>query len=109
MGLHRDDIPFEDMEEIEKALQEQHPGFKIQCVGDSSEVPEHIKKMMEELEERMKEAICNGQCFECGKQLPCEWPLPDGVEELPEGWSIYSMMGTVDGEKIPTLICPECE
>ena len=104
MVLHRDDIPFEDMEAIEKALLEQHPGFKIQCVGDG-EVPEHIEKEMEKLEERMKETICNGQCFECSKQIPCEWPLPDGVDELPEGWSIYWMMGTTnDGEKIPTLI-----
>jgi hypothetical protein len=61
--------------------------------------------------ERMMETVCNGQCFDCGKQIPCEWPMPDGEDEkLPEGWSFYSMMGAMqDGQKIPILICPECE
>jgi hypothetical protein len=36
MALHRDDVPFEHMEEIEKALKEQYPGFKVQCVGDAN-------------------------------------------------------------------------
>jgi hypothetical protein len=104
-GIHRDDVPFEDVEQIEKAMQERFPGFKVQFVGDTD--PNKLP------DGRMMDTFIEGQCFDCDKQIPCQWPPENEGDELPKGWSMYWMKGImtieVEGNELPVLICPECE
>lgn len=103
-GIHRDDIPYEDAEKIVEALQKLHPGFKVQFVGDAPN-SEKINERMSEFDEALHECWEQGLCFDCGKEIPCDWPLEEG-QKYPDGWSRYNIIGQ---EGFYMLICPECE
>lgn len=105
--IHRDDIPFEIVEELVKALQELHPGMKIVFAGDMSpeDMTEEVTAVSESIIKRQLEHIAEGYCFDCGKICPRPWP-PEGDGTLPEGWVIYT---EIESSKNPILTCPECD
>lgn len=117
MPLHRDDIPYKDMEEIERLLKEQigkefpdADKMKVVCVGDipEEEIPDEVKKGMAQLDAKAKEYLVKGKCFDCDKPIPINWNefMESGENKpLPKGWAWCKLIG---GDNLILLICPEC-
>jgi hypothetical protein len=103
--IHRDDIPFEVIEEIERTLKEQHPGFKIICAGDTND-PELIAKAEEQhnrLIEIARLSQKNGTCVDCGAVMP-DYPERCQTQELADGWAYLAD----PGKQFMGWLCPAC-
>jgi len=107
--IHRDDIPADIAEELVRLIQEDFPeGTRVVFAGDKpGEVPQEIKDQQKILIKVAATRFYQGQCFECGTDMPLEWPPKDDEWELPDGWSISTE--TYGINDIPIFICPECE
>ncbi len=101
---HRDDIPPEVIEEMERRF----PGMKIVCVGDRpvGSDPSEADEAIGKLEQDMARSLCEGVCLNCGKQMPgfpqCEedWD----AWQPPKGWG---WIEDSDGNPMHWE-CPEC-
>ncbi len=106
--IHRDDVPADLAEEIVKNMKKDFPECKVVFAGDKpGEVPQEVQDEQAKIIKVAAQRFCKGQCFECGADMPMEWPPRDDEWELPTGWGICTEMYGIDG--IPILICPECE
>lgn len=104
---HRDDLPFEVVEQIEAAFAKIAPGFKVQFLGDHpGEMPADLKEKLEGFEQRIHEAFVEGRCMDCGKKMPGEWPPADEDKwEVPEGWHYLTQP---NGDPLG-FSCDECD
>lgn len=106
--LHRDDLPFELAEEITKKLKELHPGSTVRFEGDSP--TDKGLEIAARLDAMFKEKLARGECMDCGKKYPWEWPPPPGEEWreewTKEGWVVYT---EVNGDEPIGIVCPECD
>ncbi len=107
---HRDDLPYEVVEEIEAKFAEMFPGMKVVFAGDQPEesIPEAVRERIAELESKMSRSLATGTCCDCGKKMPGPMPVI-GVGagqrwEAPEGWSML-----LTGEKPVAFTCDECD
>ena len=70
--IHRDDIPFEVVEQIERELKELYPDKKLSFIGDTGD-PQQIAEAEElhrQFVERGKLSFKNGNCVDCGAIMP---------------------------------------
>lgn len=104
--LHRDDIPFQRAEEIEKQLKKQHPDSKVIFAGDT-DIPYDVRVAIERAKMRMQETLILGSCLECEEIIDGYIDMMEKKEafKLPDGWSMYT--NGVDGEP-SHLLCPKC-
>ena len=98
--LHRDDIPFEVVEQIEHSLREAYPDKKLVFAGDTDD-PETIarsERIHAKLAERGQESRRDGFCVDC-------WTaMPNYSNEPAEGWAhLEDQEGTFMG-----WLCPMC-
>ncbi len=109
--IHRDDVPADLAEEIVKNMKDDFPGCRIVFAGDYQGLPpqavEEARKEQARIVKVAATRFYKGQCFECGADMPMEWPPKDDEWELPTGWGICTETYGIDD--IPILICPECE
>lgn len=103
--LHRDDIPYEDAEGIVAELKAMYPGMEVVFAGDMPEdrrTPELTAAMaaLEDMHRKLRE---NGQCIDCGRQMP-GWPDPT-AEELAK-WPTFTKTPT---DELMGYQCPECD
>jgi hypothetical protein len=107
--IHRDDVPFEVVESIEKQL-----GKKVRFVGDlpPEQVPQHVRDLIAGVEAASRESFVKGVCIHCGAKVP-DWPpswildrapMPEKWE-LPDGWRLFL---NFRGEPGP-FQCGSCE
>jgi len=75
--LHRDDLPFEVVTEIEKSL-----GKNLVFPGDMDEVPPHIVEKIRKNTERATQTFNAGECFRCGKKIEDVKPEELNVEAI---------------------------
>lgn len=102
--IHRDDLDMEVVEGVTAKLQEMFPGMKVVFAGDEPDIPEDVKRAALEIEAHMHKTLMEGQCTDCGKQMPNFPPDSDDWEPA-EGWCCFS---GPDGE-IAAWQCPECD
>ena len=87
--LHRDDIPFEEIEKIEAMIREANPGkeFNLIFPGDqpAGTVPKELLEAIAAMERAHEESMERGTCLMCGESI--ENYEPDSPEwEVPEFW-----------------------
>jgi roadblock/LC7 domain-containing protein len=106
--VHRDDIPMEAMEEIEKFIQDKFPGMKVICAGDTpGELPEELREQMQEIEAAFAHSMLHGLCIDCGAKM-------EGYEQITEkddwaptaGWRYFTNVATGEPQGWQ---CPECD
>lgn len=107
--LHRDDVPFELAESLQKELQEKHPGAKVMFAGDHDDLPEEVEVAIKVHEYKMATSLYTGTCLDC-------WDFMKGYLKaqkdrdleymIPDGWGLYRSGST--GEPSHYL-CPKCE
>lgn len=105
--MHRDDMDFEDAEELIAQMKEQF-GDHIQVVfaGDvASEIPAAVMEQIAEIERHMLESLAHGVCVDCGKGYPLPWP-PTVGDEMAEGWS--RLADTREPDKTLAIECDDC-
>ena len=87
--LHRDDIPFEDIEKIEAMLREHNPGveFKLMFPGDQhpDKVPKEMREAIEAMEAAHEESMELGTCLLCGNAIE-DYEPHNPNWEVPEYW-----------------------
>jgi hypothetical protein len=106
--IHRDDIPLEAMEKIERFVQEQFPGMKVKCAGDHpGELPEELKEQIELIEKAFKHSMMHGLCIDCGAQMPgYDSIATDDNWEPVEGWRYFKLVSTGEPQGWQ---CPGCD
>lgn len=112
--LHRDDLPFEVVEELEKQLAEKYPDRKIVFAGDAPEgsLPPEFTGAVEKTMQRFAESVAGGLCIDCGAAMP-NYPemqtiMDDGFPEdwqPADGWYHFEdARGAIMGWQ-----CPACD
>lgn len=108
--LHRDDLPMELVEQLEKELAEKFPGVKLVCVGDvPGEMPPEIQALIDEANQKQYESLCHGTCFDCGAKMP---DYPDNFQEIPDDWrppAGWKVLTEVGSGAPAGWICPPCD
>lgn len=111
-GPHRDDMPDELLEEMEK----QFPGMKICFVGDLPEGHEY-EEQARAVERQLKEEMYSGRCHDCQCEQPefHDWlHHEENKEEEPPpavksgGWAHMPLSG-YDDPPIILWLCPTCQ
>jgi len=107
MFMHRDDIPFQEIERVEAALKKQYPGmeYKIVFPGDMppSETRDHIIQAIKEAEEAEQASVEHGLCLHCECKMQ-DYRPQDDAWEIPDGW-----LCTVDeSDFVCGWLCPDC-
>ena len=105
--LHRDDIPFEEIERIEAMLKERHPDedYRIFFPGDMppDKVPQEIKDAIAAMEAREEESVELGCCLSCD-DLISDYRPADEDWFFPDGW----MCMVDESDRIHGWRCPVC-
>ena len=105
--LHRDDIPFEEIERIEAAIKREHPDgdFHLVFPGDMppGEVPEEVRIAIAQMESKEDESVDLGCCLSCGELIE-DYDIDEEGWEIPEGWRC--MVDSSD--RICGWRCPDC-
>ena len=98
--IHRDDLPFEVVEQIEQALKEAHPDKKLVFAGDTGD-PDDIaeaERIHIQFAERGRKSFQEGFCVDCGTTMPNYNNAPA------EGWAhLEDQEGVFMG-----WVCPSC-
>ena len=102
--LHRDDLPFELAEELTKKLKELHPGSTVNFHGDYP--TDKGREIAAKIDAMFQEKLARGECMDCGKKYPWEWPPPGDEEWAKEGWVVYTDHGS---DEPVGIVCPECD
>lgn len=108
--IHRDDVPMDLSQEIERQFAESHPGMKVVFVGDlPGELPPEVAERVAAIERLHMESLFNGACLDCGAKMP-NWPeTPEGMDDTWQpapGWRLFTDMRT----KEPSAWqCPACD
>lgn len=100
--IHRDDVPFEEIEKMEREIREQsgNKDAKIFFAGDlpAGKERDEITAQIKEIEEINAESVQRGFCIDCLQAMPIykawdeEWEPDDGwvcmfyPNEEPAGW-----------------------
>jgi hypothetical protein len=96
--VRRDDV---DNDAIDQ-LQAMFPGMEIKFAGqEGTDLPEEVKKAMEEFDKKTMKDLVEGRCTDCGEIFVDEhWP----DNWLPEGSAFFK-----DHKGDPIAIqCPKC-
>lgn len=65
---HRDDVPMDVVEHLERQFAESHPGKKVMFAGDHEQaIPPEVRAKIDEVARRTVESRENGTCFCCRK------------------------------------------
>ena len=114
--IHRDDIPFERVEEIERQVKQITGDENTRLIfpGDmpKKDMPQDVLDRIEEIERINEESINRGFCVDCFQAMPIYAPWeekwkPDegwtclmGVDEEPAGWLCEMCVNemSMDGE-----------
>lgn len=102
---HRDDLPFELVEAMEKKLAEEHPGQKLMFAGDHPDaVPDELLDAVAMFQSQVYERLQRGVCCQCGQKMDnFIWP-PSENWVPPMGWRVL-----VDPQRHPlAFVCPAC-
>lgn len=109
--LHRDDIDFRVVEEMNKCLEEQSPGLKVNFAGDLPGcLPPGFQEAIEQFNARVADLFYYGKCVDCECEIPGVARKADGSLsaegfDLPEGWDCY-----YDRNNTPVAFqCPACQ
>lgn len=103
---HRDDLPMDVVEDLEKKLQELYPGYKVVFAGDQPGGPPlELNDAYKAFQKMADKSLLNGTCIDCGKQMPDYDPQREDWDKAP-GWSYYTNTG--NGEFMGWQ-CPECD
>ena len=99
--IHRDDLPFEVIESIQKDFTR-----KVCFAGDSTNEKRRQKNVdiLERIDAHFRECYAKGVCSLCGTKIPGKWPLESGT--LPEGWLLFTSV--IEDGTSPDLNCPAC-
>lgn len=117
--VHRDDVPFEEIEKMEKMIRDQtgDENARLFFPGDVPEknIPPDMLAQIKEIEEINEESVQRGFCIDCLQAMPIyrawdeNWEPDDGwlcmfyPNEEPAGWMCpfcVKEMGGDDGEPI---------
>lgn len=103
--LHRDDIPYKELELIEADLKKKYPDAKIYFPGDmpDKDVPEEVKEAIRMQEAASDASVENGTCLDCDFEIEDYRPF-DPEWDVPEDWVCY--VDTYD--KVTGWRCPGC-
>jgi len=87
--VKKEDLPPDVLKAILEKMQELHPGVEVKFAGDEkeSDLPPAMLQAMDQQAAAFRDSLLNGTCIDCGKPIPCDWPLKDN-EKMPEGWSL---------------------
>jgi hypothetical protein len=109
---HRDDVPYEVVEALEKQMAERFPGMKVVFAGDVPGGPP--KKLEQTFESQVVTSMLLGTCFSCHTQMEgypsleeikASFGKKDGISfEGPEGWEEVS----VNNEGYWFWLCQDC-
>jgi hypothetical protein len=104
-AVHRDDLPMDVAADIVTELQALHPGCNIVFAGDApGGVPPELQTKIDLIMAATEWALMRGLCFDCGANIPLDWPPTEGVR-LPEGWAVFRQP---NGD--PAMLqCPDCD
>lgn len=100
--IHRDDIDYDVIQQLEKEFEELYPGCKIVFAGDHEEnlTPE-IKKLIDRLNKQLKKDLEAGVCCDCDEKIP-----NFSKENIPANWVKYE---DVSSKEIVSIQCPACQ
>jgi len=104
---HRDDMPYEVVEAMERVLAEQFPGMKLTFAGDvPGGPPPEILAKIARVEARLQRLLREGRCIECGVQMP-DPPSKDMSEDWrpADGWCWF----TNEEDQVAAWQCPQCD
>lgn len=92
--IHRDDIPYQELEKMEAELQRKHPGAKVVFLGDvpENEIPDEIKLKLKEAEKDSEDSVDFGYCLDCEASIEeiQDYHPMDPKWEPPPGWKCYA-------------------
>lgn len=92
--LHRDDVPFEQIEALEARLRESNPGARIVFLGDlpESEIPIDVLSNIKQRELKSEESVEYGTCLDCDASITETQDYRPGVPgwNPPDGWRCYA-------------------
>lgn len=104
--LHRDDIDFEDAEQIVNFFEEQFPGMKVVFAGDSNhQLPPEILEQIQTIRMHGLASVAEGTCIDCNKKMLEAWPPENDDWEMPEGWVVLTDRAT---NEPGGFLCPDC-
>lgn len=101
--IHRDDIPMDLMEEIERMF----PGKMVVCAGDQpgGAVPLEVKEAIAATTKKFEESLREGLCVDCGAKMPGYPPHDWDTWTLPDDWQLFTNMR--GGPQ--AFQCPRCD
>lgn len=101
--IHRDDIPLEVLEELQK----KHQVANVVCAGDApgGRLPQEVRAYIEKVKADSVKSLSKCICFDCGAKITDYRPGDDGWMP-PEGWVVFH--NVVDDEPM-FWQCPGCD
>lgn len=104
--IHRDDLPFEIVEELEEKFADLFPGMKVRFAGDlpDGEVPQNVLDALAAINQKHDTSLVSGSCLDCGRTMP-GFDLDEDEFDLPPGWRIFNG----DNGEPCAFQCPECD
>lgn len=117
--IHRDDVPFEEIEKMERMVREQtgDENLKLRFSGDipESELPEGLAEKIKMIEEINEESVQRGFCIDCLQAMPIyrawdeSWKPDDGwlcmfyPNGEPAGWMCHFCVNEMNGDDGETI------
>lgn len=117
--VHRDDIPYPLMEQLERDVAKAFPGMKVICVGDlpPEQIPLEVREQVQRFKQQCRASREQGLCLHCGRAMPNYQQLLVAVQsrdaqalrawQPAEGWG-FSFVGFKKPKEFLGWICPEC-
>lgn len=109
--IHRDDLPMEVVEQLQSKFQSEFgDDVKLVFLGDMPEgsAPPEILAALNEQKEKMRTALMEGRCLDCGRVME-NWPPPDDDAEFEKWQPAPGWMHFNDDDEISAWQCPECD
>lgn len=92
--IHRDDVPYRDLEKMEAEIQKKNPGAKLIFLGDipESQIPDEIKQKLAEEERASEDSVDFGYCLDCDASIEelQDYDPTNPNWTPPPGWRCYA-------------------
>ncbi len=104
--IHRDDMDFEEAEELQQHFEEMFPGSKIVFMGDIPEdqLTDEDREIMKQIDDEAQASYENGTCIVCATEMENYDPTSKEWKS-PEGWDLLHAIG--DDDRV-CWRCPAC-